>query len=73
MKHQSSLLLVGERCFFAQVWELVYVLVHDGPIYYYMGPPFGIEPNSNEAASWAVAYGMFHWGISAWCLYAMLR
>ncbi|WP_240793313.1 BCCT family transporter [Psychrobacillus vulpis] len=41
------------------------------PIYYYMGPPFGIEPNSNEAAGWAVAYGMFHWGISAWCLYAM--
>ncbi|MFB5087556.1 BCCT family transporter [Psychrobacillus sp. PGGUH221] len=41
------------------------------PIYYYMGPPFGIEPLSNEAANWSVAYGMFHWGISAWCLYAM--
>ncbi|WP_394121262.1 BCCT family transporter [Planococcus donghaensis] len=41
------------------------------PMYYFMGPPFGIEPNSSEAAEWAVAYGMFHWGISAWALYAL--
>ncbi|MGG7620439.1 BCCT family transporter [Bacillus coreaensis] len=41
------------------------------PIYYYIGPPFGIEPNSNEAAEWAVTYGLFHWGISAWSLYAL--
>lgn len=41
------------------------------PMYYYMGPPFGIEPNSSAAAEWAVAYGMFHWGISAWALYAL--
>lgn len=41
------------------------------PIYYYTGPPFGIEPNSNEAAEWAVTYGLFHWGISAWSLYAL--
>lgn len=41
------------------------------PIYYYMGPPFGIEANSNEAAEWAVTYGLFHWGISAWSLYAL--
>ncbi|WP_053365464.1 BCCT family transporter [Bacillus sp. FJAT-27245] len=41
------------------------------PIYYYTGPPFGIKPNSPEAAEWAVTYGMFHWGISAWSLYAL--
>ncbi|MFK2825742.1 BCCT family transporter [Bacillus sp. B190/17] len=41
------------------------------PIYYYTGPPFGIKPNSNEAAEWAVTYGLFHWGISAWSLYAL--
>ncbi|OLS40089.1 BCCT family transporter [Bacillus sp. MRMR6] len=41
------------------------------PIYYYIGPPFGIEANSNEAAEWAVTYGLFHWGISAWALYAL--
>ncbi|MGX7594370.1 BCCT family transporter [Planococcus plakortidis] len=41
------------------------------PMYYYMGPPFGYEPNSNQAAEWAVTYGLFHWGISAWSLYAL--
>ena len=40
------------------------------PIYYFMGPPFGIEPESSEAAEWALTYGLFHWGISAWSLYA---
>ncbi|WP_438310566.1 BCCT family transporter [Sporosarcina sp. FA9] len=40
------------------------------PIFYFMGPPFGIEPESNEAAEWALTYGLFHWGISAWSLYA---
>lgn len=40
------------------------------PIYYYMGPPFGIAGESTEAAEWAVTYGLFHWGISAWALYA---
>src|SRR5699024_4773827 len=40
------------------------------PMYYFTGPPFGFESGSNEAAEWSVAYGMFHWGISAWCIYA---
>ncbi|MFD1926647.1 BCCT family transporter [Sporosarcina siberiensis] len=40
------------------------------PIFYFMGPPFGIEADSNEAAEWALTYGLFHWGISAWSLYA---
>ncbi|MGG1658611.1 BCCT family transporter [Brevibacillus sp. NRS-1366] len=41
------------------------------PIYYYVGPPFGIEPKTPEAAEWALTYGMFHWGLSAWALYAL--
>lgn len=41
------------------------------PLYYYIGPPFGIEPESTEAADFAVTYGLFHWGISAWSLYAL--
>ncbi|MBD1379383.1 BCCT family transporter [Metabacillus arenae] len=41
------------------------------PLYYYAGPPFGIEAKSNEAAEYAVTYGLFHWGISAWALYAL--
>lgn len=40
------------------------------PIHYFIGPPFGIQPESPEAAEWAVTYGLFHWGISAWSLYA---
>ena len=32
-------------------------------------PPFGVEPGSIEAARWASAYGMFHWGPSAWAFY----
>lgn len=41
------------------------------PMHYLLGPPFGIEPKSAEAAEWAVTYGLFHWGISAWSLYAL--
>lgn len=41
------------------------------PMYYYAGPPFGVEPESAEAADWAVTYGLFHWGISAWTLYVL--
>ncbi|MDQ0300172.1 BCCT family betaine/carnitine transporter [Salibacterium salarium] len=41
------------------------------PLYYYTGPPFGIEGETEEAAEWSVAYGLFHWGISAWALYAL--
>lgn len=40
------------------------------PLYYFQGPPFGFESESDTAAEWAVAYGMFHWGISAWAIYA---
>ncbi|MCG8571685.1 MAG: BCCT family transporter [Spirochaetes bacterium] len=32
-------------------------------------PPFGVEANSLDAARWASAYGMFHWGPSAWAFY----
>ncbi|WP_257350366.1 BCCT family transporter [Pseudalkalibacillus decolorationis] len=41
------------------------------PLYYYTGPPFGIKANSKEAADVALSYGLFHWGISAWALYAL--
>ncbi|MDT8862913.1 BCCT family transporter [Alkalihalobacillus sp. MEB130] len=41
------------------------------PIYYYTWPPFGLEAESSSAAEYAVSYGLFHWGISAWALYAL--
>jgi BCCT family betaine/carnitine transporter len=38
---------------------------------YYETPPYGVEPRSTEAVEWATAYGLFHWGLTAWCLYAL--
>ena len=39
---------------------------------YYVGnPPFDINAYSEEAYSLATAYGLFHWGISAWSIYGI--
>ena len=34
-------------------------------------PPFGVAPGTAEAQEWAATYGIFHWGLSAWCLYCL--
>ena len=39
--------------------------------YYVEIPQFGIEPFSNESYALATAYGLFHWGISAWSIYGI--
>ncbi|ASJ71257.1 BCCT family transporter [Granulosicoccus antarcticus] len=41
------------------------------PIYYFTGPPFGVEPKSPEAAEWALTYGQFHWGLTPWAIYCL--
>jgi len=39
---------------------------------YYVGiPQFGIVPFSDASYSLASAYGLFHWGISAWSIYGV--
>ncbi len=38
---------------------------------YIQAPPFGVEPGSTEAIEWAASYGIFHWGITAWCIYCL--
>ena len=38
-------------------------------IWIMQSPPFGVEAGSADAARWASAYGMFHWGPSAWAWY----
>ena len=38
---------------------------------YYITPPFGVDPSSAEAIKWATSYGLFHWGITPWCMYAL--
>ncbi|MCK5837491.1 MAG: BCCT family transporter, partial [Desulfobacula sp.] len=44
------------------------------PAYHYMSPPpyFGGEPNTPAAGANAMTYSFFHWGLSAWSIYAML-
>lgn len=40
---------------------------------YYIGSPgLGIEPFSQKAFEMALPYNMFHWGFSAWTLYALV-
>lgn len=39
--------------------------------FYYENPPLGAEPRSVEAIKWATSYGLFHWGFTAWCIYAL--
>ncbi len=39
--------------------------------HYYIAPPFGIAPQTNEAAEWAATYGLFHWGPVAWSFYCL--
>jgi len=44
------------------------------PAYHYMTPPpfFGGEPQTAAAGANAMTYSFFHWGFSAWAIYAML-
>ncbi|WP_222850152.1 BCCT family transporter [Allosaccharopolyspora coralli] len=39
--------------------------------HYYNEPPMGVQPRSVQAADWAGAYPMFHWGITAWALFCL--
>ncbi|WP_444904729.1 BCCT family transporter [Microbulbifer sp. CnH-101-E] len=38
-------------------------------IYYYQTPPFELKGLTPEAARWAIAFGIFHWGPIAWSIY----
>lgn len=42
------------------------------PLYYMSGPPLNLEPGTSLTAEWSVMYPMFHWGFSAWAIYAIL-
>ena len=39
--------------------------------YYYQTPGLNIAAGSREALDYSVSYSFFHWGISAWSLYAL--
>lgn len=40
-------------------------------VYYYNDPPFRMPARSDEAAEWAMTYGLFHWGPSAWAFFCI--
>lgn len=40
-------------------------------VYYFQTPPFGAEPESKEAFTWATSYPLFHWGLTGWALYCL--
>lgn len=40
--------------------------------YYASGPGLSIEPMTQQAFEMSVTYTMFHWGFSAWALYALV-
>ncbi|WP_196796867.1 BCCT family transporter [Sporosarcina sp. P33] len=39
--------------------------------YYFKAPPYGIEAGSVDGAEIAAAYGIFHWGPSAWAFFVL--
>lgn len=39
--------------------------------YYFQAPPYGIEPMSSAALTWAGSYPLFHWGFIGWALYTL--
>jgi BCCT family betaine/carnitine transporter len=41
------------------------------PLWYLAWPPFGIEAFTPKSADLAIAYGIFHWGFSAWATFAV--
>jgi len=42
------------------------------PLSHYLEPPVYITPQSGEAASFAVAYSFFHWGLHPWAIYIVM-
>lgn len=41
------------------------------PIYYLKWPPFWAQEGSAQAAQYALSYGIFHWGVSAWATFVI--
>ncbi|WP_051569421.1 glycine betaine uptake BCCT transporter [Alkaliphilus transvaalensis] len=42
------------------------------PIYHYLEPPMGITPETSDAASMAMRYSFFHWGLHPWAIYTII-
>ncbi|MDT8861949.1 BCCT family transporter [Alkalihalobacillus sp. MEB130] len=42
------------------------------PISHFSNPPHGMESESSEAAQYGLLYGIFHWGMHPWAVYALV-
>ncbi len=42
------------------------------PMSHYIGPPHGIEAETQYAAAQGLLYGVFHWGFHPWSIYAIV-
>ncbi|BAL96773.1 BCCT family transporter [Rubrivivax gelatinosus] len=42
------------------------------PLSHYLSPPPGVAPRSPEAASAAMRYAFFHWGLHPWAVYSVV-
>lgn len=42
------------------------------PVLYYMEPPFGYQPGTNESAIAGLRYGAYHWALHPWSIYALV-
>ncbi|ADU31430.1 BCCT family transporter [Evansella cellulosilytica] len=51
---------------------LVFWGVAEPMSHYHSPPPHGITPHSQEAAEVGILYGVFHWGIHPWAVYAIV-
>lgn len=40
-------------------------------VYYYQTPGLNIASGSREALEYSISYSFFHWGLSAWAIYAL--
>ena len=49
---------------------LVYWAIGE-PIYYMLWPPYGVEPLSAEASTWAITYSTYHWNITGWAIFLL--
>lgn len=49
---------------------LVYWAIGE-PIYYMQWPPYGAEPMSVEASTWAISYSIYHWNIIGWAIFLL--
>lgn len=42
------------------------------PVLYYLDPPVGVEPGTDEAAAAGLRYGAYHWALHPWAIFSIV-